>query len=490
MIVAIITEGLKNTGFGHITRCTSIYQAFEERGITAKFFVNGNKDSEALLDGTNYEIIDWLNDQEKLLNNLKLVDVVIIDSYLADLDLYKNISAHIKYPVFIDDNIRIIYPSGTIINGTIQAEEFDYNQNENNDLLLGSKYIPLRKEFWTAPVKRINKYIETILITLGGQDIRNLTPRIIEKIKLVFPVAVKKVVIGCGFNNIDEIEKVKDEKTELVFNPDAEKMRELMVSSDAAISAAGQTLYELALTGVPTVAVGVADNQRKNIEGWEKAGFIKFAGWWNDEQLLENVSKEFDLLKDPGLRSELSEIGRKHVDGLGAGRIADYLANLICRKEGFYLRKASADDSENVLKLSNDYVVRQNSISQREITQEEHDRWFANKINNENYDFFAAYNNDKFAGQCRFEINSPNATISVSLTENFRGKGLASKLIRKSCEIVFFKRDSINQIIAYIRKQNISSVKGFEKAGFEYTSNEVINGEEYLLYILDKKKIS
>ena len=31
MNVFIITEGTKNTGFGHITRCLSLYQAFEER---------------------------------------------------------------------------------------------------------------------------------------------------------------------------------------------------------------------------------------------------------------------------------------------------------------------------------------------------------------------------------------------------------------------------------------------------------------------------
>ena len=31
MKVFIITEGTKNTGFGHIARCLSLYQAFEEK---------------------------------------------------------------------------------------------------------------------------------------------------------------------------------------------------------------------------------------------------------------------------------------------------------------------------------------------------------------------------------------------------------------------------------------------------------------------------
>jgi len=36
----IITEGSKNIGFGHITRCISLYQAFEERGIIPEFIIN------------------------------------------------------------------------------------------------------------------------------------------------------------------------------------------------------------------------------------------------------------------------------------------------------------------------------------------------------------------------------------------------------------------------------------------------------------------
>ena len=49
MKVFIITEGSQNTGFGHVTRCISLYQAFEERGITPKFVVNGDESIEDLL---------------------------------------------------------------------------------------------------------------------------------------------------------------------------------------------------------------------------------------------------------------------------------------------------------------------------------------------------------------------------------------------------------------------------------------------------------
>jgi len=43
MKVFIITEGGKNIGFGHITRCLSLYQAFEEKEIIPEFILNSDE---------------------------------------------------------------------------------------------------------------------------------------------------------------------------------------------------------------------------------------------------------------------------------------------------------------------------------------------------------------------------------------------------------------------------------------------------------------
>ena len=92
----------------------------------------------------------------------------------------------------------------------------------------------------------------------------------------------KKVIIGNSFDNVGEIEEFDDE---LIYSPDSRQMLEAMESTDLAISSAGQTLYELARVGVPTIAVGVVDNQINNIKNWQKQGFIEFAGFWDDEDL-------------------------------------------------------------------------------------------------------------------------------------------------------------------------------------------------------------
>lgn len=51
----IITEGSKNKGFGHITRCLSLYQAFEEKEIIPEPILNSDDNIELLdnLGGSN-----------------------------------------------------------------------------------------------------------------------------------------------------------------------------------------------------------------------------------------------------------------------------------------------------------------------------------------------------------------------------------------------------------------------------------------------------
>jgi len=109
MKVFILTEGGKDIGFGHITRCLSLYQAFEERGIRPKFIINGDNNSEYLLNGANYQLLNWIEKPGKIFELIKNADIAIIDSYLADISFYNTLSDLLKLPVYIDDNKRLDY---------------------------------------------------------------------------------------------------------------------------------------------------------------------------------------------------------------------------------------------------------------------------------------------------------------------------------------------------------------------------------------------
>ena len=321
MKVFIITEGGKNIGFGHLTRCLSLYQAFEEREIKPKFIVNGDNNTECLLNGANYQLLNWIEKPDKLFKLLKGADIAIIDSYLADSSFYNKISKIVKLSVYIDDNKRLDYPKGIVLNGNIHAETLNYPKKDGIIYLLGTKYTHLRKEFWEVPEKKIKDNIESIMVTFGGSDTKNLTPKILKFLNEKYSELKKNVIIGRAFQNIGEIKKYTDKDTNLIYYPDAEKMKKIMLESDIAISAGGQTLYELARVGVPTIGVFIAKNQLESIKGWENSDFLEYAVWYKDDDILLKINKLLKKMEVVELRKFKSKLGRNFLDGLGSIRV-------------------------------------------------------------------------------------------------------------------------------------------------------------------------
>jgi UDP-2,4-diacetamido-2,4,6-trideoxy-beta-L-altropyranose hydrolase len=329
MKVIIVTEGGQDMGFGHLTRCLSLYQAFEVMGHDVRFIINGDSSIENHLEGQKYVCINWLQQYAELVSHLKDIDVAVVDSYLAGIDIYKKISNQVRIAVYLDDTLRLDYPPGIVVNWSIIAKCLDYPEKANRFYLLGPEYISLRKAFWNVKRKKINPVINCVMLTFGGDDSKNMTPKVLEFLTHHYPMLEKNVVIGGAYKNIDEIEGVMDGHTHLIHSPGEEGMRDVMQQADAAFSSGGQTLYELACTGVPTVAAAVSDNQRNNVKAWEKTGFIENAGYWTDSQLISVLSAKFRRFMDFEHRVRSSEAGQNQVSQNGAERIIRFIQSKI-----------------------------------------------------------------------------------------------------------------------------------------------------------------
>ena len=483
MKVCILTEGGKNIGFGHITRCISVYQAFEEAGIHPELIINGDETVLGFLKDKNCKIFDWLNNRESLFALVRDADIVFIDSYLADYDLYEKISIIAKTGVYFDDNIRIKYPTGFVLNGAVFAERMPYPERSDVRYLLGTRYTPLKKEFWDVPEKPIRPILETAMITFGGADIRNLTPKVLKLLQNAYPRLFKKVIVGSSFQNIADIEKLRDSNTDLIYYPDATEMKKIMLESDVVISAGGQTLYELAKVGVPTIAVSVAENQSANIMGCQKAGFTEYAGDGANGELPDKISRKIELLKDNNTRECRSKLGRKIIDGAGSSRIVkDVLSDF--HKKQLVLRRATLADAEDLFNLANEHTVRRNSFSQDKIEWADHTRWLNERLGDGNCLFLIVDCSDKFAGQVRFDmiLRQSEAVINIGLSKSVRGLGLSAFVINKSIEELLKAHRDVRLIKAYIKESNIASVKAFEKAGFRFLENTMINGCKARVY--------
>lgn len=486
MKVVIITEGYQSTGYGHITRCLSFYQAFKELNITPALMVNGDKDAEHFLADSNYEMFNWLDYPELLSAKIGRPDIIIVDSYKTDEKYYSDLFSITKLLAAIDDNMRLDYKAHVVINGTIGSEDYTYKRNKESRYLLGAEYIPLRKEFRIIEARDIKPEIKNVLITMGGQDIRSLTQPILDYFLEHAPYLNYYIVAKESFS-IDFKKYTPVGNVEFIFDADALKMKELMMNCDLAVTAAGQTIYELARTGTPSVAVIVADNQIKNLQGWVKNGFILDEIYWNDENMLGKIGHSVMSLNNKTLREDICKKGRDQVDGQGAKKIVYKLIHYINEREQFYFRDAEWEDAENVFNLSNDPVVRANSINTAEIKWKDHLAWFEKKISDANYVYLLCFTKDShFIGQVRFSIEVNKAVVSISITEKYRGKGMSSNILKSACQEVLLRHSNIIELNAYIKPGNIASINTFIKAGFLFNSVESISKEFYNLYILKR----
>jgi spore coat polysaccharide biosynthesis predicted glycosyltransferase SpsG len=112
------------------------------------------------------------------------------------------------------------------------------------------------------------------------------------------------------------------------WGPSHEKILKLMESSDLAITAAGNTLYELAILGVPSIVVSHHkrhDDVAKKFAQRKAVVNLGIGTALDPEEISDAVKK---LLESEKERETLSMSMKKIVDGLGSKRIMDTVLDL------------------------------------------------------------------------------------------------------------------------------------------------------------------
>ena len=148
------------------------------------------------------------------------------------------------------------------------------------------------------------------------------------------------------------------------------------------------------------------------------------------------------------------------------------------------IREVNNKDIYFVYYLNNESSVRKNSYNSEYIKLSDHKKWFKDQlIKNGDY-FFILEHSDKPIGQVRFEMQKDHSVIGISISKNFRGKGFAIKGLNLSLENYF--RHNSNPVYAYIKRSNTASVRLFEKAGFHYYKDVVLNNIDSFVYKKEK----
>jgi spore coat polysaccharide biosynthesis predicted glycosyltransferase SpsG len=223
------------------------------------------------------------------------------------------------------------YYADIILNQNIHATPKLYPNTESyTQLLLGTKYALLRKEFLQSQTSTpsIPDKAKNILITLGGSDPDNVTLKTIEALKLLKDTDWEaKVIVGGSYHHHKSLENIAKDKIELIH--DSDRMPELMQWADCSISGGGSTCWELAYMGVPGILLVIADNQLESARMLAEQGAfltIENATQVKPDTIARTLS---ELIANRELRMQLSHNANQLIDGNGISRIIACVAERI-----------------------------------------------------------------------------------------------------------------------------------------------------------------
>ncbi len=338
--VLIRTGGGKTAGLGHVRRCLTLGQSLRALGAKVRFLVHGDPEACDVVgrEGFAATLVQEEGEDAAATRDVARrtgANLVVLDSYDFSSAYVRQLRAPDLRAVAIDDLADRELDVDLLVNGAAGAERLAYRVPAGTQCLLGPKYALLRPEFAEPPSRTITPEVRRVLVTVGGSDPHRLSARLSRIAAEYLERPDICVVAGPLFDDIEALRGVLQcLSASCSILRDPPDMRSLMLASDLALSAGGQTTYELAATGTPTIAVRTAGNQTGNLAGLSAACALVWAADVWQSEFDDLVARQIlELARSPDRRRELSARGRAVVDGGGTARVARAICAL-ARKGG------------------------------------------------------------------------------------------------------------------------------------------------------------
>ncbi|MGL2484090.1 CMP-N-acetylneuraminic acid synthetase [Helicobacter pylori] len=261
MPVKILCDSFVTSGLGHVRRCEKILSFIEKLGVEASLHLYKQNDISAFLEGVGGN------------------DFLIADSYCLNSKDFYLLKEKAKSLMAIEDeeHAKGFYPKNTkIMNFTLNA--LKHYSHASKDYYLGVGFYPIDARFiYDRPINTANK---EVLITLGGSEQKTLK----EIVKILENKNVNLHIIS------SYIPKNPPKNTHYYSPLNPLEFSSLMKFCACAISAAGQTLYELALSQTPSLILPIASNQILQSQEFENSGIFK-------QTSLKTLARDFEKLQ-------------------------------------------------------------------------------------------------------------------------------------------------------------------------------------------------
>jgi len=429
-------QNIANTGYGHWLPVTELEDAADTQSIVEKHM------------------------------NVRL----IVDHYSLGFAWEKALKAMVLEIIVIDDLRGRRHYCDYFINPSII--EFDNSTFQDTlpaacTQILGPKYSLLDPSYSALNIVRRNNQpadVKNIFISFGGIDRDGWTCKILEILSLdKFKHYNLEIVVGGGFDSLDHLKVLAAARGRVKIHYQISNVQDVISKCDIAIGAGGTMSWERLCLGVPSVILGIAENQ------YEMVNELLAKGLCVGTAAAQNASQDYVLflirylIDNLSLRQAISDNGKQYIDGKGLQRVVNILSVAF-----FKFRDVSMKDAESIFQWRNHESVA--SVSTTRNTSfdfQDHLIWLKSTLKDKNKILVIAEVNGAPAGVCRFDLLDSTAVISIYSVPNDKKYG---GLIKAASSWFFANFPKIQHIRAKVLADNGSSQRSFVNANYQPTS--------------------
>ena len=241
MRLFILTEAGKNIGLGHLSRCSALYEEAISRGIETQLLLHGDYIDNGIFSEIKINYVNWMQ-VDFLIDLLNSNDYVVVDSYLANLEVLSTISSISKKVLFFDDYDRLDYPEGVVVSP--KNMEYDFNN-----------FSIIRKDLRKPSKQAVNPIIKNVIIMLGGTDHKAIGDEI--------AISLCKQHQGIHFYLMGKtsLKVPKPHNLTLIGGMNAKDYADLLQRIDFGVIQSSQSSLELIQQRIPFISIKNARNQ-------------------------------------------------------------------------------------------------------------------------------------------------------------------------------------------------------------------------------------
>ncbi|WP_138512361.1 UDP-2,4-diacetamido-2,4,6-trideoxy-beta-L-altropyranose hydrolase [Rhodoferax bucti] len=363
MHIAFRADASLQIGTGHVMRCLTLADALRERGAHCTFVCRPHQGHLLALiaqrghlglglpelqegakpnrNGTAHAHwlgADWTTDAQNTQQALSAhqggqpVDWLVVDHYALDVRWEEALCQQAKRIMVIDDLADRPHACDLLLDqnwyGDKNDSRYDHLIPPPTNRLLGPRYALLNTAYsqLRALLPQRDGIVRRVLVFMGGSDPTNQTATVIKAMMVPnLQELALDVVIGVNHPDPTSIAVLVGERPHTVLHRNLPNLAGLMARADLMVGAGGSTTWERMSLGLPSLVIGVADNQLPTNQALHSGGYVHFLGHMKEVTISQIVAAVRQALDFPELLKQQSQLMQQLVPATGVAFVCSLI---------------------------------------------------------------------------------------------------------------------------------------------------------------------